>query len=99
MAKTSNVTKTIDDFGLICAQIAELEAAKKKLRTVLIAAIGEGAAEGDLYRVTISNSERETLDMEAVRAKLSPQFITAHTKVTDVTTVKATARNALNLAA
>jgi hypothetical protein len=95
----SNTSTMIDEFGLICAQAADLENRKKKLRQILIAAIGEGAAEGDLYRVTISVADRETLDMDAVRAKLSPQFIAAHTNKAEVTTVKASARNALKLVA
>lgn len=94
----TNVSATIDTFGYLCAQIAELESQKKAVRACLIAACGDGAHEGDLYRVTISTADRDTLDMEAVRAKLSRQFIAANTRTTEVTTVKATARNALNLA-
>jgi len=97
MAKT-NLSATIDMFGAICAEIASLEADKAKLRKQLIEMV-DGAAEGDLFRVTISTTERETLDMAAVRAKLSPQFVAAHTKVTEVTVVKASARNNINLAA
>jgi hypothetical protein len=99
MAKTSpNLSRAIDAFGDICAQIAKLEAQKKTLRNILIDAV-DGAAEGEMFRVTVSVTERETLDMEAVRAKLSPQFISAHTRVTEVVTVSAKARNNLNLAA
>jgi hypothetical protein len=50
------------------------------------------AEEGELFRVTVTNAVRETLDMEAVREKLSPQFIRAHTKETFYTTVRVTAR-------
>ena len=95
----SNVAAVIDDFGLISAQIAELEAKKKLIREQLVVALGLGAHEGTFYRVTISKSTRETLDMNAVREKLSRQFIQANTKETEVLTVKAGARNAINLAA
>ena len=82
----------IDRLGALLAQIAELtaeaDAIKKQLRE-----IGDGAYEGDLFRATVSTSERETLDMAAVREKLSPQFIRAHTNVTPVVTVKCVARN------
>lgn len=95
----TNVSATIDTFGYLCAQIAELDSQRKAVRACLIEACGEGAHEGDLYRITISTADRNTLDMEAVRAKLSRQFIAANTTVTEVTTVKATARNAINVAA
>jgi hypothetical protein len=51
-----------------------------------------GAFEGETFRVSVSLSQRETLDMEAVRKHLSPQFIRAHTQLTDVTTVRVSAR-------
>ena len=95
----SNTEALIDDFGLISAQIAELEAKKKLIRDQLVEALGDGAFEGTFYRVTISLSTRETLDMKACREKLSPQFIAAHTKETVVITVKSGARNAINIAA
>ena len=94
----SNQATMIDDFGLLCAQIAELETRKKALRDQLVT-LGEGAHEGDFFRVTISKSTRETLDMKAVREHVSRQFIQAHTKETEVLTVKAGARNAISIAA
>ena len=44
-------------------------------------------------RIDVSETDRETLDMKAVRAKLSPQFITAHTNVTKVRALRVSARN------
>ena len=93
----SNVATVIDDFGLISAQIAELEARKKFIREQLVVALGLGAHEGTFYRVTISKSTRETLDMVAVREKLSRQFIQANTRETEVLTVKAGARNNIDV--
>lgn len=88
----TNLTTTIDTLGQLLAQIADLtkqaNAIKADLRT-----LGDGAYEGDVFRVSVSTSERETLDMDAVREKLSPQFIRAHTNVTEVVTVKCVARN------
>jgi hypothetical protein len=57
-----------------------------------VVALGAGRHEGQLYCVTVTIAERNTLDMEAVRAKLSRQFIAANTRTTEVTTVKVTAR-------
>ena len=86
-----NTNHPIDALGKLKAQIAELEAQEKILRGEVIA-LGAGRHEGQLYCVTVTLSERNTLDMEAVRKKLSPQFIAAHTRTTEVTTVKVTAR-------
>ena len=81
----------VDAFGALKAQIADLEKQAAALRAEIIA-MGLGAHEGDLFRATVSVTERETLDMDAVRAHLSRQFIQAHTKVTEVTMVRAVAR-------
>ncbi len=87
----SNLASTIDRLGVLKAQMAELAIEEKALKAVIIEH-GPGAHEGDIFRATVSTSERETLDMAAVRAKLSPQFITAHTSVTEVTMVRVVAR-------
>jgi hypothetical protein len=89
----TNLTTTIDRLGEIMAQIAELSKLERELKDVMIAA-GIGAHDGELFRVTVSQYERETLDLAAVREKLSPQFLRAHTNVTPVTTVRVVARKA-----
>jgi hypothetical protein len=81
----------IDALGAIKAQIADLEAQEAILREAVLA-LGDGKHEGELFRVTVTTVDRATLDMSAVRAKLSPQFITAHTIVKQVTSVKVAAR-------
>lgn len=91
-----NLTKTIDDLGTLRAQIAELTAKEKAIKDSLD--LKPGAYEGDLFRLTISESVRETLDMAAVREKLSAQFIAAHTNRTEVRTFKLSARTGKNLA-
>ena len=88
---TSNLTKIIDDLGALKARIADLEAQEKALKQAL-ADLSPGAYEGELFRLSISESERETLDMKAVREHLSRQFIQAHTNVTPVRTLRVVAR-------
>ena len=88
---TSNLTRIIDDLGALKARIADLENQEKALKQAL-ADLGPGAYEGDLFRLSISESERETLDMKAVREHLSRQFIQAHTNVTPVRTLRVVAR-------
>jgi hypothetical protein len=84
----------VDLLGELKAQIASLEAKEDQLKKLLVEDIGVGAHEGSLFRVSVSVSTRETLDMEAVRNHLSPQFIRAHTTVKEVTTVRCGARKA-----
>ena len=72
------VAGLVDDYGHLAAQLAALESRKEMLRSALVD-LGAGAYEGTLFRVTVSESERDTLDMKAVREHLSRQFIAAHT--------------------
>jgi hypothetical protein len=81
----------IDALGKLKAQIADLQKQEEILKRAIIES-GVTAEEGELFRVTVTNAVRETLDMEAVREKLSPQFIRAHTKETHYTTVRVSAR-------
>lgn len=91
-----NLNKVIDELGNIRAQIAELTAKEKAIKESL-EGLKPGAYEGDLFRLSISQSVRETLDMKAVREKLSPQFIAAHTNRTEVRTLKIGARTGKDL--
>lgn len=95
MTKT-NLTATIDALGRLKAQIAALELQEKAIKKSL-ADLAPGAYEGDLFRLAISESVRCTLDMDAVREKLSPQFIAAHTRETEVRTLKVSARNGMGV--
>lgn len=90
-ATGSTLADAVDELGALKASIADLTARETYLKQ-LIAGDGPGAHEGLDWRATVSVSVRETLDMEAVRAKLSPQFIRAHTRETEVTTVRVSAR-------
>ena len=88
----SNLVTTIDALGELKAQIAALELKEKELKKAL-GDLNPGAYEGELFRLSISETERETLDMKAVREKLSPQWMRAHTNVTNVRTLRVSARN------
>jgi hypothetical protein len=94
----TNLSKIIDDLGALKAAIANLEAEEKALKQAL-ADLPAGAYEGEVFRLSISETERETLDMKAVREHLSRQFIQAHTNVTAVRTLRVASRNGKALAA
>jgi hypothetical protein len=81
----------IDRLGALLAHIAELSAQADLIKAQL-KELPDGAYEGKLFRVTVSTSTRETLDMAAVRAHLSRQFIQAHTRETETQTVRVVAR-------
>jgi hypothetical protein len=87
----ATVTTAIDTLGALQAEIANLTYRAERIKDS-IKALGDGAYEGATFRATVSTSERETLDMKAVREKLSPQFIAAHTNVTTVVTLKMSSR-------
>lgn len=90
---TSNLTFTIDRIGFLSAQIASIEAELKALKAVMVE-VGPGSYEGDKFKVTVTKpSERDQLDMAAVKAFLSPQFKAAHTtKVQVAPSVRVSAR-------
>ena len=85
------MSNLVDRIGALKAQIAPLEKQLKKLQDELKAR-GAGRYEGDLYDASVILSTRESLDMDAVRAKLSHQFISASTRETEVVTLKVTAK-------
>jgi hypothetical protein len=84
------VQDLVDQIGIVKAQIApQLEALKAleekiKLYAADIPSDGTVALEGALFRATVSFYEQDKLDMKAVRAKLTAQFIRAHTTQTPV---------------
>ena len=92
----NNLMSAIDRLGVLKAQLAELQREEKELKAI-VAEHGVGAYEGEMFRATVSAFDRESLDMDAVREKLSPQFIRAHTRLTPVVQVRVTTRNALSL--
>lgn len=90
--KKFTIQERIDLMGDLKAQMADLEAKYDELKALVIEDAGLGAHEGNMFRVSITATTRETLDMEAVRNHLSPQFIRAHTKITESITTRVTAR-------
>jgi len=87
----AELAAAVDAIGALKAAIAPLEA-KLKAAQAKLKAQGDGRYEGLLYDATVFTSERSTLDLDAVREKLSVQFLTAHTRTSEVVTVKVTAK-------
>lgn len=86
---------TVDELGTIKAQIAVLIEEESRLKHILTdyyQDTGIKEFHGELFDATVSEYDKEVLDMAAVKEKLSPQFIRAHTSLTHVVRVGVTAK-------
>jgi hypothetical protein len=72
-----------DRMGAIKIVLAQLEREQAEIKQQFIDH-GLGQYDGDSYRVTLTSTIRQTLDMKAVRAKLSKEWQEAHTNSTHV---------------
>jgi hypothetical protein len=88
---TNELKNIVDELGALKASIAELTERERVLKNA-IAASGYAEIDGLLYRATVSLTERATLDTEAVRALLSQEELRQCTKISEVTTVRVSAR-------
>ena len=82
----NELIELVDNLGIIAAQQSALEARAKAIKAKLIAS-GRPAIDGKFYRATVSKYEQTRLNMEAVRAKLTPQFIAKNSETSEVTKV------------
>jgi hypothetical protein len=85
--KNDNYARLIDDLAEVRAQIKALTAREDRLRLEL-KPLGEGTHSGTGYLLTISRNTRDVYDMEAIKKKLSAQFMNAHTKTTEFLVLK-----------
>ena len=107
MTKT-NLTDTIDALGMIKAEIADLKLTEDKLKAA-IADLPVGNYEGERYRLCVTAPEREKPSdelktrqkeaIEAFRATLSHQYLTAHAPMVAVPTLTVRARTGVKVAA
>ena len=88
---SDSIEALVDRLGYLKAEQSELNGKIKDVQEKLIR-MGVERAEGQLFRVAIFTTVRKVLDMDAVRRKLTPQFLRAHTSETEYTTVKVSAR-------
>ena len=83
--------QAVDRLGNIQAQMADLKNEQAALKQLLQES-GEKVVEGQLFRASIADKVRRSLEMKAIRKKLTPQFMRAHTIETHYTEVKVSAR-------
>ena len=77
----------IDEYALLDAKIKLLTATRDAIRKRLREA-GAAIYCSDRAVINVSFTTRGQLDMDAVRAKLSPQFIAAHTHEVEVCNIR-----------
>lgn len=93
-----NDLNTIDSLGSLLAQIAELtkqaDAIKDELKDSATAPNGSKVFEGDLFKATVIESNRSTIDWKALSKDLgiTDEQLAAYTKTSAVFSVKVTSR-------
>lgn len=93
-----NDLNTIDTLGALLAQIADLEkqaeAIKADLKDAATAANGTNVYEGSLFKATVIESNRNTVDWKKLAADIGigSEVIAKYTKVSAVFSVKVTSR-------
>lgn len=92
MSTHANLASTIDALGALKAQISDLERAQKAIYDGL-KTLPPGAYEGERFRLVISETVRETLEIAKVRTWLSEEVIKECTRETSVRVHKVSARS------
>jgi hypothetical protein len=88
----------VDELGAIKAEAAEVKAREDALRAELISRkLSE--AEGALFRASVTEATRWTLDTDRVKSEMGDAWCTARSKVAAVTTVRVCARTGTRKAA
>jgi hypothetical protein len=93
-----NDLNTIDSLGSLLAQIAELtkqaDAIKDELKDSATAPNGSKVFEGDIFKATVIESNRSTIDWKALSKDLgiTDEQLAAYTKTSAVFSVKVTSR-------
>lgn len=93
-----NPAALVDEIGQLKAEIAPLKKRLDMLSDVLKSK-GDGNYAGALYDANVATSIRSLLDMDAVRAKLSPQFMAAHSTESESIILRVTAKKLTKIAA
>jgi hypothetical protein len=93
-----SIGELVDQLGHAKAEAAEVKVREDALRAELIAR-GVKSAEGMLFRASVSESTRWTLDAERIKAEMGELWAVAHSKVSAVTSVRLSARTGSRQAA
>jgi hypothetical protein len=81
----------VDQLGALKARISDLTKEEAALKTALINS-GYAEIDGTMYRAAVTWTERATLDAEAVRSILTEAQQQQCTRVTEIMSVRVSAR-------
>lgn len=82
----------VDELGAVKAAIADMEQREADLTDALKAS-GESAVEGALFRVTIAENVRESLDIAAIRKAMPAAWLAKFTRRSASYTLRVASRN------
>ena len=85
------LSSKVDKLGLLLAQIADLEREAGSIKMDLKAS-SLLIVEGELFRATVSTSDRVTLSSDIVRSYLRPDQLERCEKISSVTIVRVVSR-------
>lgn len=83
--------RIVDELGALKARIADLTKQESALKAALSSS-GYAELEGEIYRATVTWTERASLDAESVRALLTEEQVRQCTRHTEVMSVRVVAR-------
>jgi len=88
-----DATKLPDELGQVRAEIKELQDIAKGIEALMKAG-GDGVYEADLFRATVTTSERKTVNWQKIAKALEPsyQLVAGNTVWKEVITLKLTAQ-------
>lgn len=92
----SNLSTLADEIGRLDVMKAALEEKLSALKAEFKAA-GVEQVEGELFVITQSTAIRQTLDTNAVKAKMGQDWFDDHSKLAEVTTVRVKAKAPINI--
>jgi Mn-dependent DtxR family transcriptional regulator len=84
----------VDELYDIRQEIQDLKKMEKRLRDKIIS--GTCSLYGDQYEAVICNHERHIVDVDAIRREMGPEWVRRFMKITTVTVVRTTTRDALD---
>jgi hypothetical protein len=91
-----SIGEIVDRLGHAKAEAAEIKVREDALKAALIAR-GFTEAEGMLFRATVSEALRETLDADKIKTEMGPSWCSIHSKIGVVTIVRVNARKGVAL--
>ena len=89
------INNPIDAYGLLSAEIADLQRKARGLKQVIVEEFGEGTHEGTVYQVAVSFVTSESVNKADLLAYANPpkRWLNAHTDITQKVVVRASARS------